>query len=99
VIVSVQLTFQTAQCRYVVKCPNGTHFRIEDGVKYAIAPSPFEEDEFGEMLWLNEGLLILTARAGAWGFHLVSETALAEDTACQPQPLPPVMVEAACMER
>jgi hypothetical protein len=94
-IVSVQLTFQTAQHRYVVNCPNGAHFRIEDGVKYAVMPSPFEEDDFGEMLWLNEGLLILTARAGAWGFHLVSETALAEESTGQPRPLPPMTMEAA----
>jgi hypothetical protein len=83
VIVSVHLTFQTVQYRYVIKCPNGAHVRLEDGVRYVIVPSPFEEDDFGEVLWLNEGLLILTARAGAWGFHMVSETALTEETTCQ----------------
>jgi hypothetical protein len=95
VIVSVQLTVQTAQYRYVVKCPDGAHFRIEDGVEYAVVPSPFEVDDFGEMLWLNERLLLETARAGAWGFYLVSETALTTETACQPRPLPPVTMEAA----
>jgi hypothetical protein len=94
-IVSVQLTVQMAQQLYVIKCPDGAYFEIEDGVKYAVVPSPFEEDDPGEKLWLNERLLILTARAGAWGFYLVSETDLEEKAACQPPRIPPLKTEAA----
>jgi hypothetical protein len=92
---SVQLTVLTAQHHYVINCPSGAHFRVEDGVRYAVVPSPFEEDDFGELLWLNEGLLILTARAGAWGFHLVSEAAVTEEVAPQPREMPEVTSEAA----
>jgi hypothetical protein len=79
----------------VFNCPDGAHFRSEDGVEYVVVPSLFEVDDFGAMLWLNERFLLETARAGAWGFHLVSETALTTETACQPRPLPSVTMEAA----
>lgn len=92
---SIQLTVSTAQQHYVVNCPDGAHFRIEDGVRYAVVPSPFEVDEFGELLWLNEGFLIRTARAGAWGFHLLSETATAQEMAPQSRGMPQVTNEAA----
>ena len=91
---SILLTFETARHRYVVKCPDGAHFRIEDGVRYAIVPAPFEEADFGEMLWLDEESLIVKARAGAWGFYLVSESALTDEPACEAQP-PPLTMEAA----
>jgi hypothetical protein len=85
-MMSIRLTFQTNHHNYVIKCPDGAQLRTEDGIKYAVIPSPFEDDDPGELLWLHEQLLILTARAGAWGFHLMSETALPKETAAAPRP-------------
>ena len=73
---SVQLTVRLEQSEYVIRCPDGAHLRVENGIRHVVVPSPFEVDEPDEMLWLNEAFLLEKARAGAWGFFLVSETHL-----------------------
>jgi len=92
VFVSVKLTVCLEQSEYVIRCPDGAQLHTEEGNPYVVVPSPFEVDEPGERLWLNSVLLIEKARAGAWGFFLVSETVLEESARPAWQRRPPVIL-------
>jgi hypothetical protein len=92
VFVSVQLTVRVEQSEYLIRCPDGAHHHVEDGTNYVVMPSPFEVDEPDERLWLSDALLIEKARAGAWGFFLISETVPREETAGRAQHRAPLAV-------
>jgi hypothetical protein len=83
----VQLTIRLEQSEYLIRCPDGAHFQVEEGKTYVVMPSPFEVDEPDEMLWLNEAFLLEKARAGAWGFFLVSETQTTRPAGMNRQPV------------
>jgi hypothetical protein len=80
-VVTAPLTIRLEQSEYVIRCPDGTRRQVEDGQPYVVVPSPFEVDAPDELLWLDEASLVAKARAGAWGFFLVSETIVKESSA------------------
>ncbi len=89
---SVQLTVRVNHSEYGIRCPDVTHFRIEDGMNYVVMPSLFEADEPDELLWLSDVVLIERARAGSWELSPIAETRREETDGRAKHHQPPVVL-------
>jgi hypothetical protein len=86
------MTVRLEQSEYVIRCPDGARRQVEDGCSYVVVPSPFEVDASDELLWLDDVRLVEKARAGAWGFFLISETIVKESNALPAVPRRPPLI-------
>lgn len=69
----MKLTVRDDESRYVIECPDACEVKLNrGGCDYLVVPDPEGP------LWLFDGLLIESARAGQFGLRLISEAPLAE---------------------